>query len=97
MQTHRLAAGPGVSHEAGHRRTPSLWADSGPDGRRALATALFAPTDVLGFEIELGLSAALPAQLELEALAAFVDACGSISQTAAKLRIRPWYGKAPSC
>ena len=32
------------------RSLPSLWADSGPDGRQALATALFARTDVLGFE-----------------------------------------------
>jgi hypothetical protein len=57
------------------RSLPSLWADSGPDGRQALATALFARTDVLGFErmqyeltpdaIELGLGAALPAVFEI--------------------------------
>ena len=28
----------------------ALWADAGPDGRQALATALFARTDVMGFE-----------------------------------------------
>ncbi len=57
------------------RSLPSLWADSGPDGRKALATALFARTDVQGFEwmeyeltpdaIELGLGAALPAVFEI--------------------------------
>ena len=55
------------------RSLPALWADSGPDGRQALAAALFARTDVIGFErleyelipdaIELGLGAALPAVL----------------------------------
>ncbi len=50
---------------------PALWAEAGPDGRQALATALFARTEVTGFEqmvyeltpdaIELGLDAALPA------------------------------------
>jgi hypothetical protein len=58
------------------RALPLLWADSGPDGRQALATALFARTDVLGFQrleyelttdaVELGLDAALPPVLELE-------------------------------
>ena len=57
------------------RSLPSLWADSGPDGRQALATALFARTDVLGFErmeyeltpdaIELGLGDALSAMFEI--------------------------------
>ena len=57
------------------RSLPSLWADAGPDGRQAIATAIFARTDVLGFErleyeltpdaIELGLDAALPAMFEL--------------------------------
>ena len=57
------------------RSLPSVWADSGPDGRQALTTALFARTDVLGFErmeyeltpdaIELGLGAALPAVFEI--------------------------------
>ena len=57
------------------RSLPSLWADSGPDGRQALATALFARTDVLGFErmeyeltpdaIDLGLGDALPAMFEI--------------------------------
>ncbi len=56
------------------RSLPSLWTDSGPDGRQVLA-ALFARTDVTGFErleyeltrdaIDLGLDAALPAVLEL--------------------------------
>ncbi len=57
------------------RSLPSLWADSGPDGRQALATALFARTDVVGFErmeyeltsdaVELGLGAALPTVFEI--------------------------------
>jgi hypothetical protein len=57
------------------RSLPSLWADAGPDGCQALATAIFARTDVMGFErleheltpdaIELGLDAALPAVFEL--------------------------------
>jgi hypothetical protein len=57
------------------RSLPRLWADSGPDGRQALVTAIFARLDVLGFErleyeltadaIDLGLDAALPPVLEL--------------------------------
>ena len=49
--------------------------DSGPDARQTLTTAIFARTDVLGFErmeyeltpdaIALGLDAALPAVFEL--------------------------------
>ncbi len=54
---------------------PSLWADAGPEGRQALATALFGRTDVLGFQrmeyeltpdaIEIGLGAALAAVFEM--------------------------------
>ena len=68
----RLSSGEVVSYL---RSLPALWADAGPDGRQVLATALFARTDVLGFEqmvyeltpdaIELGLAAALPAVFEL--------------------------------
>ena len=57
------------------RSLSSLWADSGPDGRQALATALFARNDVVGFErmeyeltpdaIGLGLGDALPAVFEI--------------------------------
>jgi hypothetical protein len=57
------------------RSLPSLWVDSGPDGRQALASAIFARTDVLGFQrleyeltpdaIELGLDAAMPAVFEV--------------------------------
>jgi len=57
------------------RSLPSLWADAGPDGRQALVAAIFARTEVLGFQrleyeltadaIELGLDAALPARMEL--------------------------------
>ena len=57
------------------RSLPALWADSGPDARQAITTAIFARTDVLGFErmeyeltsdaIALGLDAALPAVFEL--------------------------------
>ena len=59
------------------RSLPALWADSDPDGRQALALALFARTEVIGFEqiiyeltpdaIELGLNAALPPVYELRA------------------------------
>jgi DNA invertase Pin-like site-specific DNA recombinase len=58
------------------RSLPTLWADAGPDGRQALSGAIFARTDVLGFQrleyeltqdaIDLGLDAALPHVLELE-------------------------------
>jgi hypothetical protein len=51
-----------------------MWADAGPEGRRALATALFAKTEMEGYQrmfyeltpeaIELGLNAALPAEFE---------------------------------
>ena len=68
----RLSSGEVVSYL---RSLPALWADAGPDGRQALATTLFARTDVLGFEqmvyeltpdaIELGLAAALPSVFEL--------------------------------
>ncbi len=57
------------------RPLPALWADSGPDARQTIATAIFARTDVLGFErmeyeltsdaIALGLDGALPAVFEL--------------------------------
>jgi hypothetical protein len=57
------------------RSLPGLWADSGPEARQAIATAVFARTDVLGFErmeyeltsdaIGLGLDGALPATFEL--------------------------------
>jgi hypothetical protein len=57
------------------RSLPNLWADSGPDARQALTSAIFARTEVLGFQrleyeltedaIELGLDAALPAAFEL--------------------------------
>jgi len=56
------------------RSLPSLWADTGPEGRQALATALFAKLEVEGYRrvtyeltseaVELGLDAALPAVLE---------------------------------
>jgi hypothetical protein len=57
------------------RSLPRLWADSGPDGRQALVTAIFARLDVLGFErieyeltpdaIDLGLDASLPPVMKL--------------------------------
>ena len=74
------------------RSLPSLWADAGPEGRQGLATALFAKTDVLGYQrmeyeltpdaIELGLNAALPTVLELD-LVSLVGARG-IAPTLAK-------------
>ena len=52
------------------RSLPSLWAEEEPEGRQALATALFARTEVEGYQkmtyeltpdaVELGLHAALP-------------------------------------
>jgi hypothetical protein len=58
------------------RSLPALWADSGPDARQTITAAIFARTDVLGFErmgyeltpdaIALGLDAALPAVFELQ-------------------------------
>ncbi len=66
----RLAPGEVVAYL---RSLPSMWTDAGPEGRRALATALFAKVEVAGFKrmeyeltpeaIELGLSGALPAIL----------------------------------
>lgn len=59
------------------RSLPAMWADSGPEGRRALATAIFATIEVEGYQrmeytltpeaVELGLSGALPAILEVGA------------------------------
>jgi hypothetical protein len=58
------------------RALPRLWADSGPDGKQALAVAIFARLDVLGYQrleyeltpdaMELGLDGALPPFLELD-------------------------------
>jgi hypothetical protein len=57
------------------RSLPSLWNDSGPEGRQARASALFAKLEVEGYQkmryvltpdaIDLGLDAALPAELEV--------------------------------
>jgi hypothetical protein len=56
------------------RSLPSLWRDAGPEGRQALASALFTKLKVEGYTkmryqltpdaVSLGLGAALPAQLE---------------------------------
>ena len=56
------------------RSLPSLWNEAGPEGRQALATAMFAKLEVEGYQKmtyeltpeaeELGLGAALPTQLE---------------------------------
>ena len=56
------------------RSLPALWADSGPEGRQALASALFTKLEVEGYTkmryaltpdaVTLGLGAALPAQTE---------------------------------
>ena len=58
------------------RSLPSLWADAGPEGRQALASALFAKTEVEGYKkmtyeltpdaVELGLHAALPEVFRLD-------------------------------
>jgi Resolvase, N terminal domain len=57
------------------RNLPQLWTDSGPGGRQTITSAIFARTEVLGFQrleyeltedaIELGLDAALPSVMEL--------------------------------
>jgi hypothetical protein len=72
LEGHRLTAPEVVAYL---RSLPGLWADSGPEARQAIATAVFARTDVLGFErmeyeltsdaIGLGLDGALPATFEL--------------------------------
>jgi DNA invertase Pin-like site-specific DNA recombinase len=59
------------------RSLPSLWTDAGPEGRQALAAALFTKLEVEGYQkmryvltpdaIDLGLDAALPAELEVGA------------------------------
>ena len=56
------------------RSLPTLWNDAGPEGRQALASALFTKLEVEGYTkmryqltpdaVTLGLGAALPAQLE---------------------------------
>ncbi|CAN5637359.1 hypothetical protein BH23CHL8_BH23CHL8_12560 [soil metagenome] len=58
------------------RALPSLWADAGPEGRQALAVALFTKLEVEGYRkltyeltpdaVELGRGAALPARFTLE-------------------------------
>jgi hypothetical protein len=58
------------------RSLPSLWADAGPAGRQALASALFTKLEVEGYQkmtyeltpdaVELGLNMALPATFTLE-------------------------------
>ncbi len=72
LEGHRLTAPEVVAYL---RSLPSLWADSGPEARQAIATAVFARMHVLGFErmeyeltsdaIALGLDGALPATVEL--------------------------------
>jgi hypothetical protein len=72
LADHRLAPDEIVAYL---RSLPTLWADSGPEGRQALIGSIFDRTDVLGFErleydltpdaIELGLDAALPPVFEL--------------------------------
>jgi hypothetical protein len=74
-------SGAARSHQAGPdeivgylRSLPTLWAESGPDARQTLTTAIFARLDVLGFKrleseltadaIDLGFDAALPPVLE---------------------------------
>jgi hypothetical protein len=59
------------------RSLPALWADSGPDGRQVITGAILARTDVMGLRrleyeltedaVELGLDAALPSVMELNA------------------------------
>ncbi len=56
------------------RSLPTLWNDAGPEGRQALAAALFTKLEVEGYTkmryeltpdaVTLGLGAALPAQTE---------------------------------
>jgi hypothetical protein len=56
------------------RSLPTLWTDAGPEGRQALASALFTKLEVEGYQtmryeltsdaVDLGLGAALPAQFQ---------------------------------
>jgi hypothetical protein len=56
------------------RSLPTLWTDAGPEGRQALASALFTKLEVEGYQtmrygltadaVDIGLGAASPAQLE---------------------------------
>ena len=72
-QTRRLEPAEVVTYL---RSLPTLWADAGPEGRQALASALFANTVVEGYRkmtyeltpdaVELGLGAALPEVFRLD-------------------------------
>ena len=72
-QQHRMAPDEVVEYL---RSLPSLWADSGAEGRQALASALFTKLEVEGYvkmtyeltpdAVELGLDMALPATFTLE-------------------------------
>jgi hypothetical protein len=76
-----------------------LWTDAGPEGRQALASALFSKIEVEGYQKmrseltpdarDLGLDAALPAQLEVGAQMGGFGRGERGSASLAHLRVRP--------
>ena len=81
------------------RSLPSLWADSGPEGRQAIASALFTKLEVEGYTkmryeltpdaVTLGLGAALPAQTETGGHTGRFGRGERGRATLARLRFRP--------
>jgi hypothetical protein len=81
------------------RSLPSLWTDAGPEGRQALASALFAKLEVEGYQKmryeltpdarDLGLDAALPAELEVGARMGGFGRGERGSANLTHLRVRP--------
>jgi hypothetical protein len=81
------------------RSLPSLWNDAGPEGRQALASALFAKLEVEGYQKmryeltpdarDLGLDAALPAELEVGAQIGGFGRGERGSASLTHLRVRP--------
>jgi hypothetical protein len=81
------------------RSLPSPWTDSGPKGRQALASALFSKLEVEGYQRmryeltpdarDLGLDAALPAELEVGVQMGGFGRGERGSASLAHLRFRP--------
>ena len=83
------------------RSLPSLWNDAGPEGRQALASALFTKLEVEGYTkmryqltpdaVTLGLGAALPAQTETGGHTGGFGRGERGSASLAHLRFRPQF------